>query len=134
MHASEEVLALAGGRWKGGLNHYLHWGRRLVTTVQVDEAIWVVDQDDYSISRHALEEWVSGSDRSAGRTVTKCPDAATAWATLKEARDDCFVWQCGACDGWIYTAVRPVTGVLQCSTCGDGGVDFGHAYRHADAG
>lgn len=56
----------------------------------------------------------------------ECENAEQAWELLRVLREDCLVWQCGSCDGWIFTSNRPRVGVLRCSTCGQPGVDFRH--------
>ena len=78
-------------------------------------------------------------DRAPRTPAPRSPNPVAASLTrigavvLKEFRHlrrDCLVWQCGACDAWIFTSSRPQVGVLRCSTCGDGGIDFRHADRH----
>lgn len=63
-----------------------------------------------------------------------CDDAEQAWELLRLLRQDCLLWQCGACDAWIFTSNRPRIGVLRCSICVGGGVDFRHADRHVGDG
>ena len=41
-----------------------------------------------------------------------------------------MTWQCGGRDAWIYTTHQPQIGVLDRHVCGNGGVDFHHAYRN----
>lgn len=129
MQASEEVLKHAGGAWDGSLNFYDTGGGCMVTTQQVDEWVYVVGQDDFRVGRYSLAEWLGKEDQSDA-PLMECDDAEQAWELLRLLREDCFLWQCGACDGWIFTSNRPRIGILACSTCGDGGVDFRHADRH----
>lgn len=101
----------------------------MVATQQVDSLVYVVGQDSFAVARYDLAGWLNEIDQPAPPTMD-CFDAEGTWEMLRHLRRDCLVWQCGACDAWIFTATRPRIGVLQCSTCGDGGVDFRHADRH----
>lgn len=132
MQPSEEVLALAGGAWEASLNHYDTGGGCMVTTQQVDEVVFVVGQDDYAVARYSLDGWTGVVDQPDPPTID-CVDAEGAWEMLRLLRQDCLVWQCGGCDAWIFTSNRPRVGVLRCSTCSVGGVDFRHADRHVGA-
>jgi hypothetical protein len=129
MQASEAVLEHAGGAWDASLNHYNTGGNCMVTTQQVDEWVYVVGQDDFKVGRYTLAGWLGETDQSEPQFI-EADDAEQAWELLRLMRQDCLIWQCGACDAWIFTSNRPRIGVLQCSTCGDGGVDFRHADRH----
>jgi len=129
MQASEAVLDHAGGAWNASLNFYNTGGNCMVTTQQVDEWVYVVGQDDFSVGRYSLAEWL-GQEAPSEAPMMECDDAEQAWELLRLLRQDCFLWQCGACDAWIFTSNRPRIGVLKCSTCGKGGVDFRHADRH----
>jgi hypothetical protein len=133
MQASESVLERAGGSWDGSLNHYNTGGGCMVTTQQVDDWVYVVGQDDYRVARYSLSGWL-GADDQADPPVMECDDAEQAWELLRALREDCLVWQCGSCDGWIFTSNRPRVGVLGCSTCGQPGIDFRHADRHVGGG
>lgn len=128
MQASEQVLVHAGGAWDASLNHYDTGGGCMVTTQQVDAWVFVVGQDGFAVGRYALEEWLGEADQQEPQFI-EADDATQAWELLRLLRSDTLVWQCGACDGWIFTSNRPRVGVLRCSTCGDGGVDFRHADR-----
>jgi hypothetical protein len=130
MQASEQLLEIAGGAWDASLNHYDAGGGFLVTTQQIDEWVYVVGQDGYAISKHALAEWVGEDEQTAEPPIVDCDDAAMAWGVLRALRGDCMLWQCGACDAWIFTSNRPRVGLLRCSTCRTGGIDFRHADRH----
>lgn len=130
MQPSEEVLHHAGGAWDASLNHYDTGGGCMVTTQQVDEWVYVVGQDDFRIGRYSLAQW-TGEVAQEEVPLMDCDDAIQAWELLRLLREDCFLWQCGACDAWIFTSNRPRVGVLRCSTCGDGGLDFRHADRHS---
>jgi hypothetical protein len=129
MQASEAVLRHAGGGWDASLNHYDTGGGCMVTTQQVDEHVYVVGQDDYAVVRYTLDEWLGKSAQTEGQFI-EADNAEQAWELLRVLREDCLLWQCGGCDAWMFTSNRPRIGVLQCSTCGDGGVDFRHADRH----
>jgi hypothetical protein len=129
MHASESVVAFAGGAWDASLNLYSTGGNCLVTTQQVDEWVHVIGQDTFNIARYTLAEWI-GEEDQADPPFIECDDAQMAWELLRTLREDCLVWQCGGCDAWIFTSNRPRVGRLKCSTCGDAGVDFRHADRH----
>lgn len=128
--ASEVLLDIAGGAWAASLNHYGAGGNCMVTTMQIDESVYVVGQDDFDIAKYLMEEWLGESDGDTEPEIIQCEDAEQAWLTLRLLREDCLLWQCGGCDAWIFTSNRPRIGVLRCSTCGDGGVDFRHADRH----
>jgi hypothetical protein len=114
--ASEEVLAVAGGRWAACLNHYDTGGGCMVISQQVDECVYVVGQDDFLVGRYRLDEWLGDSDQTEVALID-CLDAEGAWLVLTSLRKGCLLWQCGACDGWIFTSDRPRIGVLRCSTC-----------------
>lgn len=129
MQASEALLEAAGGAWAASLNHYDSGGNCLVTTQQVDEEVFVVGQEDFGIARYGLAGWRGELDQP-DPPVLECRSAEEAWEMLRILREDCLLWQCGACDGWIFTSNRPRVGLLRCSTCADGGVDFRHADRH----
>lgn len=129
MNASKDLVQFAGGAWEASINHFDSGDRGAVTTLQVDEHVYVVGSDGFDIAHYSLAGWLGEVEQAAPPAIT-CDDAATAWDTLRFLREDCFVWQCGACDAWIFTSNRPRIGVLRCSTCGDGGVDFRHADRH----
>lgn len=129
MQASEVVLSHAGGAWDASLNHYSTGGNCLVTTQQIDEDVYVVGQDEYAVAKYTLASWLGDEDQSDPPFI-ECDNAEQAWELLRLLREDCLLWQCGACDAWIFTTNRPRIGVLKCSTCGDGGVDFRHADRH----
>lgn len=129
MQASQAVVEHAGGAFDASLNHYTTGGNCSVTTVQVDDAVFVVGQDDFRVAKYTLGGWLGEVDQADPPTI-EADVARQAWELFQLLRADCLVWQCGACDGWIYTSNRPRVGMLQCSTCGDGGVDFRHADRH----
>lgn len=129
MQASEVVLQHAGGAWDASLNHYDTGGGCMVTTQQIDEWVYVVGQDDFRVARYSLAEW-SGGDVQNDPQGMDADDEVQAWELFRVLREDCFLWQCGACDAWIFTSNRPRVGLLRCSTCGQGGVDFRHADRH----
>jgi hypothetical protein len=130
MQASRAVLELGGGAYECSMNHYSVGGNNFVTTLQVDEWIYVVGQDDFSVARYSLNQWLGREQQASDPQVIECDDAVQALELLNLMRQDALVWQCGGCDGWIYTSDRPRIGVLQCSTCSTGGVDFRHADRH----
>lgn len=101
----------------------------MVTTQQVDLAVYVVGQAEYAVAKYTLEGWL-GEDDEYEPPFIACDNAEQAWELFRLLREGCLVWQCGACDAWIFTSDRPRVGVLRCSTCGEGGVDFRHADRH----
>lgn len=123
MQASQEVLEVAGGAYRGSLNHYNTGGGCMVTTLQIDEIVFVVGQDDYRIGKYSLNEW-TGIDGQDEVEMIDTTSAQEAWEVLQMLRQDAYVWQCGGCDAWIFTSNRPRIGLLKCSTCGKGGVDF----------
>lgn len=127
--ASELVAACAGGAFEGSLNLYGTGGNTVVCTVQIDELVYVIGQDDFNVGRYTLDEWL-GISEQADPPFIQADDAQQSLELLDLLRRDALLWQCGACDAWIYTSVRPRIGVLRCSTCGDDGVDFRHADRH----
>ena len=130
MQASEAVVEIAGGAWGASLNHFDSGGRCMVTTQQVDEHVYVVGQDTFEVARYDLAGWLNEVDQADPPSI-ECFDAEGAWEILRLVREDCLVWQCGACDAWIFTSDRPRFGLLRCSTCAAGGVDFRHADLHA---
>lgn len=129
MLPSEKVVDIAGGAQAASLNLFDSGGGCMVATQQVDSYVYVVGQDSFAVARYDLAGWLNEIDQPDPPRI-ECFDAEGAWEMLRHLRQDCFVWQCGACDGWVFTSSRPRIGVLQCSTCGDGGVDFRHADRH----
>ena len=129
MQASQELLELAGGSYMGSLNHYDAGGGCMVTTQQVDEWVYSVGQDRFDVARYSLADWLGEEDQPDSPFI-EAGSAEEAWELLRVLREDKLIWQCGACDAWIFTSNRPRIGVLRCSTCGDGGVDFRHADRH----
>lgn len=133
MQASEAVVSRAGGSYESSLNLIEVGGGCTVCTVQVDEWVYVVGQDDFSVGKYSLAEWLGEEDQSEVPLI-EADDAQQALELLNLLRQDCFLWQCGACadgtQGWIYTSNRPRVGSLRCSSCGGGGVDFRHADRH----
>jgi hypothetical protein len=129
MQASQALVEYAGGAWDASLNYYSTGEHGMVTTVQVDEWVYVVGRDGFAVSRYALDEWLIRADQDIRPQTIEADTAEQAWELLKVLREDALVWQCGACDAWIFTSNRPRIGVLQCSTCGDGGIDFRHADR-----
>lgn len=129
MQASELVVTCAGGAWNASLNHFNAGGGCMVTTEQIDEWVYVIGQDDFRVARYSLPGWL-GEDDQPDPPFMECDDAEQAWELLRVLREDCLVWQCGACDGWIFTSDRPRVGILRCSSCGQSGVDFRHADRH----
>lgn len=138
MQASEEVVALAGGAYAASLNLIDTGGGANVATVQVDEWVYTVGQDDFGVGRYSLAEWLGELDQTEV-PVMEADDAVQALELLNLVRADALLWQCGDCAdgtrGWIHTSNRPRIGVLACSCCGrDGGVDFRHADRHVGEG
>lgn len=133
MQPSEQVLEVAGGAQRAMLNRFDLGDGRLVITQQVDRYVYVVGQDLFRLARYDLSGWLGEVENRPEPPMIECFDAEAAWELLQHVREDCLVWQCGACDAWIYTSERPRVGVLQCSTCADGGVDFRHADRHVGA-
>jgi hypothetical protein len=101
----------------------------MVATQQVDEWVYVVGQNDFNVARYTLAEWV-GEAEQADPPYIECDDAVMAWELLRLIREDCLLWQCAGCDAWIFASNRPRVGILRCSTCNAGGVDFRHADRH----
>lgn len=132
--ACDAVVALAGGPYEASLNVYGADTAR-VCTVQVDTWVYAVGAADFAVSRYDLEAWLNAPKPHVASAATIEADTAEqAWELLRHVREDALLWQCGACDGWIFTTGRPRIGVLGCSTCGDGGVDFRHADRHVGSG
>lgn len=129
MQASEQVLGHVGGAWDASLNHYDSGGGCMVTTQQVDEWIYVIGQDDFRMARYSLPEWLGEAEQNDPSFI-EADDPEQAWELFQLLRSNCYLWQCGACDAWIFTSNRPRIGVLRCSTCGQPGVDFRHADRH----
>lgn len=128
MQASEKVLEHAGGALDASLNHYNTGGNCMVTTQQVDEWVYVVGQDDFSVCRYTLDEW-TGLGSQDDVPMIECDDEVQAWELLRLLRQDCLLWQCEACSGWIFTSNQPRIGVLRCSSCVTGGVNFRHTRK-----
>lgn len=127
--ASALVVARAGSACAGLLNFYDTGGGCMVATVQVDSHVYVVGQDDFTVARYDLAAWLGEADQPSPPAID-CFDAEGAWEMFRRVREGCLMWQCGGCDAWIFTTNHPRFGLLQCSTCCDGGVDFRHADRH----
>lgn len=132
MQASQAVVAHAGGSWNASLNHFDTGGGCMVTMQQIDELVYVVGQDSFDVARYSLSEWVGELGQADPPTI-ECDDAGMTWELLQVIREDCQLWQCGACDAWIFTSNRPRVGILRCGTCRTGGIDFRHADRHVGA-
>lgn len=124
---SEELVQVAGGAWTASLNFFDSGGGCMVATQQVDEHVYVVGEESFEIARYDLAGWLNEVDQPEPPRI-ECFDAEGAWEMLRQLREDCLVWQCGACDAWIFTSDLPQVGALRCSTCTDGGVDFRHAH------
>lgn len=127
--ASQVVTQYAGDAFEASLNLYSTGGNCMVVTEQVDEWVYVVGQDTFDVARYTLAEW-NGEVEQSDPPYIECDDERMVWELLTSLRDGCLLWQCGACDGWIFTSNRPRVGRLRCSTCGGGGVDFRHADRN----
>lgn len=126
MQPSEAVIETAGGVRTALLNFFDSGGGCMVTTQQIDEHVYVVGQDSFAVARYDLAGWLNEIDQPDPPMI-ECFDAEGTWEMLRHLRQRCFVWQCGACDAWIFTSTRPRIGVLRCSTYADGGIDFRHA-------
>lgn len=137
MRASEAVAHRAGGAWEASLNLYERDGGGPVCTVQVDDWVYAVGDPDFNVRRYRLADWIDGADESRAQVI-EADDATMALELLNLVREDCLLWQCGSCAddtrSWMYTSNRPRIGVLRCSSCGEGGVDFRHADRHVGDG
>lgn len=129
MLPSEEVVMFAGGAQAASLNLFDSGGGCMIATQQVDDSVYVVGQDSFAVAKYTLDGWLDEVDQPDPPMID-CFDAEGAWEMLRDLRRDCFVWQCGGCDAWMFTSDRPRIGILRCSTCGEGGVDFRHADRH----
>lgn len=95
----------------------------MVTTQQVDEYVYVVGQDSFEVARYELAGWLGDVDQP-DQPMIECFDAEGAWVMFRHLRQDCLVWQCGACDAWIFTSERLRVSILRCLTCGEGGIDY----------
>ena len=71
---AQDDLDFAGGAWEASLNHYAAGGNCYVTTQQVDESVYVVAQDDFSVARYTLDEW-AGLDDQPDPPLIECDDA-----------------------------------------------------------
>lgn len=130
MQTSEAVVDMAGGAGTASLNFFDTGGGCMVVTQQVDEYVYVVGQHSYTVARYDLAGWLNEVDQPEP-PIIECFDAEGTWEMLQHLRRDCLVWQCGACDAWLFTSDRPLIGLLRCASCGDGGIDFRHADQHA---
>jgi hypothetical protein len=127
MLPADAVLAVAGGAWEGSLNRLDRPPAPVVVTLQIDELVFAIGEEDFAIRKYGLAEWFDPAREPEDRIEAATPEDA--FALLELLRQDAFVWQCGTCDSWIFTSNRPRIGVLGCSTCRVGGVDFRHADR-----
>lgn len=137
MQASIEVVELAGGTDAAAINLEDTGGGCMAATLQLDEWVYVVGQDDYSVGRYSLAKWLGEIEQTEAPFI-EADDAVQALELLNAVRSGAMVWQCGACfdgtRGWIHTSNRPRVGILACAACGrEGGVDFRHADRHVGA-
>ncbi len=98
MQASQALVEYAGGAWNASLNHYSPGGNGMVTTVQVDEWVYVVGRDDFAVARHALDVWLDRANQDLRPQTIEADTAEQAWDVLRVLREDAMVWQCGACD------------------------------------
>lgn len=127
--ASEVLIEHAGGAWNASLNLVGVGGNCKAVVMQLDRHVFVVGQDDFNVYRYTVQEW-HGVEDQPDPPLMAADDATQAWELLQVLRVDALLWQCGACDAWIFTSDRPRVGVLPCGICADGGVDFRHADRH----
>ena len=109
---AERLLERAGGAWEADLNHYDTDGGCMATTQQIDKWVYVVGQDNSRVARYTLAEWLGEEDQHDPPFIDA--DDAVRWCgeLFRVLREDCLVWQCGACDAWIFTSSRPRMGVL----------------------
>lgn len=133
MRASGQVVEAAGGAWSASLNYYDAGGGGFVVTQQVDEHVYVIGEQDFGVAHYDLTGWLNKVGQPNSSTI-ECSDAGDAWNVLRHLRAGSLLWQCDACDAWIFTSNRPRVGSLQCSTCGDGAVDFRQDDRWARRG
>lgn len=99
------------------LNFLDSGGRCYVTVQQVDDVVYVVGQDSFSVARYDLSGWLGDIDQ-ADPPMIECVDADTAWVTLQRVRRDCGVRRCGACAAWIFSASHVSSSPLPCAICG----------------
>ena len=46
----------------------------MVTTLQVDDCVYVVGQDDFRVARYTLGEWIGEEDQEDPRALRKVTD------------------------------------------------------------
>lgn len=61
--SSQEVLIVAGGTCEGSIEHYNAGGGCMVTTLQLDDQMFVIGQDDFTIVKMTVDDWC-GEDSS----------------------------------------------------------------------
>lgn len=81
IQASKEVVEAAGGPWAASLNLYDTGDGRVVVTQQVDQYVYVVGQEDFTVTRHGLDAWLGGADQPEPQVID-CFDAEGAWEML----------------------------------------------------
>lgn len=122
--ASQEVVALAASEDNESLTLTNTGGGCMAATLTVDDRVFVVGQDDYSVAEYSIDEW-HGIDGIEDPPIRLARDSREALDLLNLLREDALIWRCRVpgCGAAIYTSYRPRVGTLRCGACGGVGVD-----------
>lgn len=123
--ASEQVVALAASEGNDSLALTDTGGGCLAATLAIDDRVYVVGQDDFSIGEYSIHEWHGLVERVEDPRMLPAQDAREALDLLNLLREGALLWRCRApgCGAAIYTSNRPQVGTLRCGACGKGGVN-----------
>lgn len=88
----------------------------MVTTQQIDDRVYVVGQDDFTVGVYPVHVWLGEADENP--EWIDCRTAEDAWALLQAVREHCLVHQCRKCRGWLFASARERLDQLTCGSCG----------------
>lgn len=114
--ASQEVVIVAGGSWAASLMHSNTGGGCMVTTQQIDDRVYVVGQDDFTVAAYSSPGWLGEAEEEP--ELIEAESARDAWELLQHLRRDCALHQCTSCHGWLFVSEPSRVGRLRCGTCG----------------
>lgn len=117
MPASAEVAGIAGDLDAAGLNYMNTGGNCYVVTAQVDNAVFVVGQDDYGAHEFKATAWAGLADEDEDPIEMPADTAADTLTLLTERTAGAAKYQC-ACGSWIHVSetIRPAD--VTCGECG----------------
>lgn len=98
--ASQEVFIAAGGTHGSPLSHSNAGGGCMVTTLQVDDAVYAVGQDDFTVCRYTVATWLGEDDEAV--TVIEAESTTAAWAILKSVAEGAEAWTCADCGAALF--------------------------------